>query len=296
MILLTGASGFIGQHLLQNLIDVYGENEIVALTSKPISSCRYILHENYSFDDNLFLENNLESIHTIIHAGAFTPKNNEESNNITLSNSNIFNTEKLLKLNLPNLKRLIFLSTLDVYDLAEMISEQSAVKPISLYGFSKLYCEEMVKNWGNQNNKLTQILRIGHVYGPGEEVYRKLIPITISKILENKSIEIWGSGEEKRSFIYIKDAVKAILNSIKLEEDFGIINITSSTSVTVKELVKQIIKITKPNHKIEYIASNHTSRDLVFDNSKMKKYLLSEFTSIEEGLSNEINFMKNKLN
>ena len=296
MILLTGASGFIGQHLLQNLIEVYGKNEIVALTSKPISNCKYILHENYSFDENLFIKNNLESIHTIIHAGAFTPKNNAESDNIAFSNSNILNTEKLLNAKLPNLKHFIFLSTLDVYDHVEIISEKSAVKPISLYGYSKMYCEEMVKNWGSQNNKLTQILRIGHVYGPGEEAYKKLIPLTISKILDNKTIEIWGSGEEKRSFIYIKDAVKAIVNAIKIEEDFGIINITSSTSISVKELVKQIIKLTAPNHKIEYIASNHSSRDLVFDNSKMKKHLLSEFISLEEGLSNEINFMKNKLN
>lgn len=296
MILLTGASGFIGQHLLKDLIDAYGENEIVALSSKPIFNCKYILHENYSFDEDIFLRNDLEAIHTIVHAGAFIPKNAADSNNVKSCNSNVINTQKLLNLNLPNLKQFIFLSSVDVYDNAKIINEQSAVNPVSLYGYSKIYCEKMIKNWGEQNNILIQILRIGHVFGPGEEAYQKLIPIIISKILENKTIEIWGNGEEKRSFIYIKDVVKAILNSLKLEEDFGIINITNSTSVSVKELVEQIVKLMGPSHQIEYIASNHSARDLVFDNSKMKKYLLSEFISLEEGLSKEINFMKNKLN
>ena len=109
MILLTGASGFIGTHLLTALINKYGTNNIVALTSKPIDNVHSIIHNNYSFNADIFIKNNFEYIETIVHAGAFIPKNSIESNWIEKCNSNIVNTQKLLSSELPNLKNIIFL-------------------------------------------------------------------------------------------------------------------------------------------------------------------------------------------
>ena len=134
MILVTGTSGFIGKKLLDVLLREYGKENILALTSKPIKECRYLLHNNYNFDEDFFLESGFDNIDTIIHAGAFTPKNGRESNNVDKSNSNITNTTRLINAKLPNLKKFIFLSTLDVYAPTSIISENSIIDPISLYG------------------------------------------------------------------------------------------------------------------------------------------------------------------
>jgi len=116
MILLTGASGFIGKHLLPALITEFGYDNIVALTSAPVKECNYLLHDNYDFSDDHFIKTKFgNSIQTIIHAGAFTPKNGKQANDCEKCNSNIFNTGKLLSATLPNLKKIIYLSTLDVY-------------------------------------------------------------------------------------------------------------------------------------------------------------------------------------
>ena len=93
MILLTGASGFIGKHLLQKLIKKYGKEQVVAFTSKPLAGCNYLLHNNYKFKAGLFKLKGYENIDTVIHAGAFIPKFGKEANNFTLSNSNIINTK-----------------------------------------------------------------------------------------------------------------------------------------------------------------------------------------------------------
>ncbi len=112
MILLTGATGFIGSHLLSALKKKFGADNIVVLTSKKINDCNFLLHKDYKFNQNFFLDMGLENIQTLVHAGAFTPKSGSEANNISKSNSNITNTYKLLSTELPNLKKSYFLALL----------------------------------------------------------------------------------------------------------------------------------------------------------------------------------------
>ena len=126
MILVTGVSGFIGKHLLTALVKEYGKDHVVAFTSEPISLCPYLLHHNYTFDPDYFLNAGYSSIKTIVHAGAFIPKNTSESNDWKQSSSNISNTQKIMQLQLPELRKFIFLSTIDVYGKDKIFTEQSA--------------------------------------------------------------------------------------------------------------------------------------------------------------------------
>ncbi|MVN21011.1 NAD-dependent epimerase/dehydratase family protein [Mucilaginibacter arboris] len=295
MILLTGASGFIGQHLLSALIAMYGIDNVLALTSNPISGCKYLLHNNYQFERSYFSESGYaNSINIIIHAGAYTPKNASQSNDWKRCNENIYNTEKLLDTDLPNLKKVIYLSTLDVYGKADLISESSLIEPISLYGFSKLYSEKLIASWANDKNKMCQILRVGHVYGPGEEVYQKIVPVTIKKIIKNEPVQIWGSGKELRAFIYIKDIIKCILNALNLNEDIGPVNLVSSNAISIADLVNKLINISGKVINIETIATTTVGRSLIFDNSKMKQYLLLSETDFDSGLAEEWHYMNQR--
>ncbi len=292
MILVTGASGFIGKHLLAALVKQYGSQNIVALTSIPIKESRYLLHNNYNFDSDYLLESGYAAIHTVIHAGAFTPKNASEINHVQGCASNIINTLNLLQLNLPSLKKFIFLSTLDVYSSDECISESTPVAPVSLYGQSKLYCEKMIEAWGLNTQVSVQVLRVGHIYGPGEEAYQKLIPLLLLKLLKNQSIQVHGSGEEKRSFLFIDDLVSAICRAAQLETNPGVINLVGGRSITVKELVNMLIKVSGKQATIEHVPSAGSPRNLVFDNSKMKRELTEEKVDLEAGLRIEWNYLK----
>lgn len=292
MILITGTSGFIGKHLLSALVKLYGKEPLIALTSRPTEECAYLLHEDYSFDLDFFVKAGYSDIHTIIHVGAFTPKKSEDADDWILCSKNIFNTYKLLSSHMPKLSKIIYLSTLDVYGKSNVITEQTTLDPISLYGTSKLYCEKLVTSWAIANHKTYQILRIGHTYGPGEESYQKLIPNTIRNLINLQPIHIWGSGNEIRSFIYIYDVVKAIMNSLKLEDSIGPVNIVGSQQIKVIELVEKLIKISGYTPVIKYLKMDVKGRDLVFDNIKMKSFLLNEEVLFDEGLLKEWNYMK----
>lgn len=296
MILLTGAGGFIGKKLLIQLISVYGKNNIVALTSKPLESCNYLLHESYTFSSDFFFLNGYsEKIKTIIHAGAFTPKNGKEANDITNCNSNIFGLGKVLECDFLNLEHIIYLSTIDIYDSnVNVITENSFVSPVSLYGYSKLYGERMIIAWANKKNKRYQILRVGHVYGPGEEAYQKIIPITIKKIINNETLQILGTGNEIRSFIYVDDVIQAILKSILLVNN-NIINIVGQQQITIDQLVNILSGLSNVKLNIQIIPQPNKGKDYIFDNSKMKELLLSAEIPLIEGLKKEFNYMKSLL-
>jgi UDP-glucose 4-epimerase len=292
VILVTGTSGFVGKKLLAALVEEYGAEHILALTSKPTSLCRYLLHHDYSFGNDYLLKSGYSSIDTVIHAGAFIPKNASESNDWIQCSSNIANTEKLLKLELPQLKKFIFLSTIDVYGKDAIITEESPVDPPSLYGHSKLYCEKMISSWAKANHKIAQVLRIGHIYGPGEEAYQKLIPLTMQKLLLQQPLQIWGTGIERRSFLYIGDLISTILKSLKIDGDLGTVNLVSSTSVSVRELINMILEISEVKTSIETIPVQGEGRSLVFDNSKLQSEIGLSEISLSHGLSQEWEHMK----
>ena len=293
MILITGASGFIGTHLLSPLIEIYGQENVLALTSKPISKCKYLLHNDYFFDDDYLVNSGFDNIDTILHLGAFTPKSNLASNEVKECNSNIASTSRLLTANLPKLKNFIFFSTLDVYAYDNPITEKTQLSPSSLYGHSKLYCEQMISVWAGKKNICHQILRIGHVYGEGEEMYKKIIPLTMKNLLYNIPIELYGDGSEVRSFIYIQDVINAVINVLKIESYVGIINIVGEEKISIKKLVNEIILISGLNTKINVIKKTTPTRDLVFNNSKMKKLISTPKVRLKEGLIKEWNYMKN---
>ncbi len=295
-ILITGTSGFIGSRLLSAACDKYSNDEVVAFSSRPMNECRSILYGSVdSFDistDDIEL---LASVELLIHAGAYIPKNASEVNALSGCNGNITFTEQLLRLPTPKLRKIIYLSTVDVYAQASPINETTPTIPASLYGQSKLYCEKMIESFAKEQNIICQILRVGHVYGPGEEKYGKVLPNSIKGIIAKNSVELWGDGSEIRSFIYIDDVVTAILNSVPIEEDMGVINIAGSHSVSIRQLIDQLISISGKSVEIRAREYNGLKRDYTFDTKKMYAHLLNSETDLSTGLKIEYDYIENQV-
>ena len=284
---MTGTSGFIGSRLLQTARAMYGDN-VTAFSSHP-SEGNHIVYANRTDFSLAPAELALvEDANVLIHAGAFIPKCGTEANQIKSCNSNIAFTEELLALPWLNLKKIIFLSTLDVYNNFDCpISEATLTVPTALYGMSKLYCERMMSLHAAERGIAIQVLRIGHVYGPGEEQYVKVIPKAIERIIAGGDVELWGEGEELRSFIYISDVVTAILKAVELQEEPGVINVVGGNVISIRDLLEKLIAIGGRQTKIVQQEFSGTRRDLVFDNTKLKRYLLPEESDFTTGLKME---------
>lgn len=286
-VLITGVSGFIGGRLLAAACSKYGPSTVVALSSRPNGLCETIV---YSGPELAIAPADLTKLHdveVIIHAGSYTPKDGTQANAIAECNGNITFVEKLFALPLPSLTKLIYLSTLDVYEAADLTSESTPTVPVTLYGMSKLYGERMSEIFSANHSIALQILRLGHVYGPGEEKYAKLLPRAIANIVEDKPVELWGDGSELRSFIYVDDVIASVLESVEAESGIGPINVVGGVALSVRQVLDTVITISgKPVRLVEKPSSG-PGRNYIFDNSKLKRYLLAEETTIEVGLRAE---------
>lgn len=292
-VLITGATGFIGTSLINYLELNKPEvlTRIVALSSKTHSKLPTVLYQTNPFDIPL-----LENITDVIHIGAYTPKNNLEANDILRVTENIEFTVKLLNSLPQSVERLVFISTLDVYLLdGSILNEQSTVKPVSLYGWSKLYCEEVVRHWCEQNHTSCTILRLGHIYGTGEEVYKKIIPETIKKLIHGLPPIIYSDGQEERSFLNVDDCVRCIWESLSLHAPYTLVNVVSGKSHTIEELIDILIKISGQDVKPQVRRDEIKRNNYIFDNSKMIGLFGNETVDIVEGLNNEYRYFLNKL-
>lgn len=287
-ILMTGSTGFVGQAVLKQMIASGHQNDVVLLSSKQNDSLPTCV---YHFDGERYSWELTQDIHTLVHIGAWIPKSVNESQNIDKGFGNITFTRSLLQ-SLPNLKRLVFISTIDVYAPTKAsISEDSLVKPISIYGYSKLYCEEMVKAWTAQKGVACCILRLGHIYGVGEVAYQKLIPMLIQQAIRNETITIFSAGDELRSFLYIDDCASVICQAA-LGQMQGLYNVASEHAVSVKEITYTIKQLTNSESDIVIQNQPIETRDMVFNITLLKKNFMMREKSLEQGLVEEIKYFK----
>lgn len=292
-ILITGASGFVGKKVLERLLP---NNDVIALSSQTLDGVTSVPSLNYSFDNNYLRNNGCEQTEVLLHVGAFTPKTTQDADDLELTTENIINTKRLLQSVLPNLKKIVFISTLDVYQHCEgVLSENTPAIPSTMYGWSKLYCEQIIRKHCEAKGMDCIILRLGHVYGEGEEKYRKVMPIMVRNAINGENLNIYGDGEAIRSFIYIDDVAAAITNSLQLK-GFNIINIVGDEKTSINELAELIKSFSEKNIAIVHNENHQPNVNFVFDNSKLKQYLLPELTLLKDGLRKEYNYMKGILN
>lgn len=145
--------------------------------------------------------------------------------------------------------RLFFFSSAAVYGnpLVLPIKEEAPIIPISPYGIHKATAENLLSHYSRIFNLRLTILRIFSVYGPG--LRKQLVWDVYQKSLSamqagEQSITLFGTGNESRDFIYVKDVCDAVLSllSYSSNEYLGIYNLASGIETTIKDAAHYIIK------------------------------------------------------
>ena len=295
-VVITGTSGFIGSRLLRAARSAYG-SKVTAFSSRPAEG-RHIIYVESAAEFGLGPEqfDLVREADVLVHAGAFTPKTSADANHRAGCTSNITFTHRLLDLPWRNLTKIIFLSSIDVYGTVDgPITESAATTPCSLYGLSKLYGERMVSRFAAELGIASQVLRIGHVYGPGEDRYQKVIPQAIRNIVSGKDVERWGEGQERRSFIYVEDVVSAVLAAVELQDRPGVINVVGGKAIAMRDLLDNLASMGGTGARIVQRQTHEAVRDVVFDNAKMRQYLLANETDFTTGLEAEFRHAQQRL-
>ena len=246
-----------------------------------------------------FLDHGVDQVHQVFHLGAYTPKRSSDGDATDeVYRSNLIGTRALLEA-LPSVPRkIIFASTLDVYAQppdGHLLTESSPLSPSSLYGASKLFCEYLVHAFARKHACGYAILRYGHIYGPREEAYFKLIPVAIQALLKNESPVVYGDGSALRDFLYVDDAVEATVRAGSVETaKIDPVNIVSGKSRPIREIVELLIALNGNAGSIKYLLDKPNGRSLQFSSDRMSQILGSWKTvPLEEGLRREVGYFKN---
>jgi len=273
--LVTGGAGFIGSYLVEALLSMGHIVTIVDDMStgtynniKPFKK-----DKNFSFVLGTILDQNLmmklvSKCDQVFHLAAVVGVKHVMENPVDTIRTNTIGTENILHYCAKYNKKVLIASTSEVYSKAMKIKKGNAglkESDDSLFGAthirrwsyatSKALDEFLSLAYYQEKNLPVVIVRFFNTVGPrqlGE--YGMVIPIFVHKALLGDTLPVFGDGNQRRSFTYVGDVVKGIIKLMDTKKAEGqVINIGNSDEITINELAKLVIKITKSKSQIEYI-------------------------------------------
>lgn len=261
-ILVTGGLGFIGSHIVDELID---NNFVIIIDDNSTGKVENLKNPNHpnlkiieKDINDVDLEILLKDIDYVFHLAAVVSVPLSVDDPIKCNDVNINATVKLLdSCRKNNVKKIIFSSSSAVYGDTNNIpiKETEPLLPKSPYAASKAGCEFYLKSFYESYGLNYTILRYFNVFGPKQDKnsqYAAVIPNFISSLLEGEQPIIYGDGTQTRDFIFVKDVVMA--NIMACESDYnGIVNVASGRKLSINELYEIIVETMGADVEVKYL-------------------------------------------
>ena len=257
-VLVTGGAGFIGSHIVDELVkkgiethvidDLSNGNQNNLCNNKIKDFCHVHIDDIKNLNQAL---NKIHDIDVVFHQAAIVSVQKSISDPQFVHNTNVNLTLKLMDYCVQNRVKLIFASSAAVYGKVndETIPEEHYCKPISPYGASKLAIENYLHAYKESFGLEFVVLRYFNVFGPRQKYtseYGGVIPTFISKLLKKESPVIYGDGLQTRDFVSVNDVVQANMLSMNNSKASGeIFNVGTGSGTTIVDLLQGLKKITK---------------------------------------------------
>lgn len=298
---MTGGAGFIGSHLVSELL-----KRKYFVTVLDNLSCG--IRENLVNDENLtFIQGDISDLtlvdklvrrsDMVFHLAEYIPTTKnfgcghvvKFSVDAPLQDFDVSARGTLIVLNSAKKyrKKFVFTSTAAVYgESSSLLKESSRPTPISPYGASKLCAEQYISLYSRIYDLPTSIVRFFNVYGPRQSKY-VMYDLSL-RLKENpECLEMLGSGEELRDFVYVADAVNALL--LVAQDKFAtgeVYNVGSGRPTRINELVSIMLDIFGVHPDVAFKGSSWQGdvKHLIGDISKISSIGYQPSYSLVEGL------------
>jgi dTDP-glucose 4,6-dehydratase len=312
-ILVTGAGGFIGSHLTEELAkkgckvrafvrykssgDIGNLEEIDPEILKKIEVVRGDLKNPDS------VKRAIQGIDVVFHLGALISIPYSYVDPRDFVETNVTGTLNILKTcQEEKVKKIIITSTSEVYGtgIYTPIDEKHPLQAQSPYSASKMSADKIAESFYNSYNLPVSTIRPFNCYGPRQSK-RAVIPTIIYQALTSEELKL-GSLEPKRDFTYVKDTAQGFIKVAESDNSIGnTFNISSGKTITIRELVETIGKILGKNlipkeDKEKIRPEKSEVRILLGDNKKAKEILGWEPKhSLEQGLKKTIEHVRKNI-
>lgn len=257
VVLVTGASGFVGSHLVNQLISKHAK--VITLSKKRQESSTKVINE-VGLVENFERLNDIMKrykVNTIFHLAAQPIVKIGQDNPIKTFEVNIKGTWNILECARENnIQKVIIASTVHVYGDNPKVpfKEEYFPQPSRPYETSKACADLLAQSFADTYNLSVEIPRFVNIYGPGDFNFSRLIPKVIKSILQGEQPEVWDVGSI-RDFLYIDDATAAYLMTAEKKVDnkkrLRIFNFGTGEQIKIHDLVLKIIQIMGKGIKVK---------------------------------------------
>ncbi|MCH2291686.1 MAG: SDR family oxidoreductase [SAR324 cluster bacterium] len=259
--LVTGGAGFLGSFLCEKLLDQ--GHEVIALDNFYTGSRKNISHllDHPSFEliRHDIVEPILLEVDWIFNMACPASPIHYQYNPVKTVKTSVMGAINMLGLAKRVRARILQASTSEVYGDPEIHPQQESywgsVNPIGLrscYDEGKRVAETLMMDYHRQNQVDIKLVRIFNTYGPRMHINDgRVVSNFIVAALKEEPLEIFGDGEQTRSFCYVSDLIDVILKMMNKDNLIGPVNIGNPGEFTIRELAEKILKLTGSRSKIQ---------------------------------------------
>ena len=259
--LVTGGAGFLGSFLCEKLLDQ--GHEVIALDNFYTGSRNNISHllDHPSFEliRHDIVEPILLEVDWIFNMACPASPIHYQYNPVKTVKTSVMGAINMLGLAKRVRARILQASTSEVYGDPEIHPQQESywgsVNPIGLrscYDEGKRVAETLMMDYHRQNQVDIKLVRIFNTYGPRMHINDgRVVSNFIVAALKEEPLEIFGDGEQTRSFCYVSDLIDVILKMMNKDDFIGPVNIGNPGEFTIRELAEKILKLTGSRSKIQ---------------------------------------------
>ena len=304
-VLVTGGAGFIGSHIVDELIkkgfEVVVIDDLSTGFKKNLNSDAVFYQVDVCDSEKIGKIFDKEKPDFVNHHAAQNNMTRSIENPIHDANINIRGSLNIIINSIrTKVKKIIYASSGGLC-YGEPVNiptkEDDSINPTSPYGVSKHTVEHYLITSSITHSLKFTALRYANVYGPRQNPLGEVgvIAIFIRNLLKNERPTIFGNGNQKRDFIFVKDVVKA--NILAMDGDNKIFNVGTGRMTSINELFKILKKITNSN--LDPIYDEKRMGDVqrvCLDITRIKKELnWKPEHELESGLSETVNWFKEEL-
>ena len=307
IVMVTGAAGFIGSHLVTELLRK-GVKKVYALdnlkygneSSLPGDNRIEFIKFDLGFDNIEELRNLFKDVNYLFHLAAEKHNQSKDSPRKVFQ-SNIVGMHDVCSLAAESgVSKIIFTSSLYAYGRMDYpaYQEDELPAPNTIYGISKLTGENLLQYFNKKYGTSYTILRYLFVYGPKQfsgTGYKSVIIKNFERLARNEKPIIFGDGTQSLDYIYIDDVIELTIHALQDCVNGEIINIGSGSDVSIVELTKLMLDVSQGNSSVEFGPEDFTKNThRVADTNKMfKLFDYRPKVSLETGLKNTYNWIIN---
>ncbi len=258
--LVTGGAGFLGSHLCERLLK--DGDEVICLDNYFSGRRANVLHlrdyDNFELMRHDIVEPILLEVDRIYHLACPASPVHYQYNPVKTIKTSVMGTINMLGLAKRVRARILLTSTSEVYGDPEVHPQTEDywghVNPIgerSCYDEGKRVAECLMMNYHRQNKVDVRIVRIFNTYGPRMAINDgRVVSNFCVAALKGEPLEIYGDGQQTRSFAYVDDIIDAIVRMMRVEGLTGPVNIGNPDEFTVEELARLTVEITGSSSQI----------------------------------------------